>query len=57
MDALTADRFIRAKWWVNSTDDALRTFVTKSGWEPDGAHRELESESGGTVSRSGCTRV
>jgi GNAT superfamily N-acetyltransferase len=49
MDTLAADKFTRALWWVTSTDDALRRFVTESGWEPDGAHRELESETGGTV--------
>jgi GNAT superfamily N-acetyltransferase len=49
MDTLAADKFTRARWWVNTTDDALRAFVTESGWEPDGAHRELESETGGTV--------
>jgi GNAT superfamily N-acetyltransferase len=49
MDTLAADKFTRALWWVTSTDDALRKFVTESGWEPDGAHRELESETGGTV--------
>ena len=49
MDTLIADKFTRARWWVTSTDDALRGFVMESGWEPDGAHRELESETGGTV--------
>lgn len=49
MDTLAADKFTRALWWITSTDDALRRFVTESGWEPDGAHRELESETGGTV--------
>ena len=49
MDTLQADKFSRAVWWINSTDDVLRTFVTESGWEPDGAHRELATESGTTV--------
>lgn len=49
MDTLAADRFTRAVWWVNVTDDALRTFVTESGWAADGAHRELASASGATV--------
>ena len=49
MDTLEADKFTRAVWWVNAADDALRAFITASGWEPDGAHRELASESGATV--------
>jgi GNAT superfamily N-acetyltransferase len=49
MDTLEADKFTRAVWWVNSTDDALRAFVTESGWEADGAHRELAAETGATV--------
>lgn len=49
IDTLAADRFTRVRWWVTSTDDALRAFVTGSGWEPDGAHRELQDESGRTV--------
>ncbi|GAA3530157.1 hypothetical protein GCM10022234_29200 [Aeromicrobium panaciterrae] len=49
VDTLKADKFTRAVWWVGSTDDALRTFVTESGWEPDGAHRELAAEDGTTI--------
>ncbi|MRK01300.1 GNAT family N-acetyltransferase [Aeromicrobium sp. S22] len=49
VDTLAADRFTRARWWVTSTDDALRSFVTESGWAPDGAHRELAGDSGATV--------
>lgn len=49
IDTLAADRFTRAVWWINTGDDALRTFVTGSGWEPDGAHRELATETGSTV--------
>lgn len=49
MDTLQADKFTRAVWWVTSTDDVLRSFVAESGWEPDGAHRELESENGSTI--------
>lgn len=41
VDTLVADHFVRAVWWVNSRDDALRQFLTSSGWAPDGAHREL----------------
>jgi GNAT superfamily N-acetyltransferase len=49
MDTLQADKFTRAVWWINSTDDILRAFVTESGWQPDGAHRELATETGTTV--------
>lgn len=49
MDTLAADRFTRAVWWVNVADDALRGFVTESGWAADGAHRELGSATGATV--------
>ena len=49
IDTLQADKFTRALWWVNASDDILRGFVTASGWEADGAHRELESEAGTTL--------
>ena len=49
MDTLAADRFTRAVWWVNAADDALRAFVTDSGWAADGAHRELGSATGATI--------
>ncbi len=49
IDTLTADKFTRAVWWIGSTDDVLRRFVSESGWEPDGAHRELAAENGSTV--------
>ena len=49
VDTLAADKFTRAVWWVGSTDDPLRKFVTESGWEPDGAHRELATETGETL--------
>ncbi|MCL3818890.1 GNAT family N-acetyltransferase [Aeromicrobium wangtongii] len=49
MDTLAADRFTRAVWWIGSTDDVLRGFVTESGWEADGAHRELATADGATV--------
>jgi GNAT superfamily N-acetyltransferase len=49
MDTLAADRFTRVRWWIASTDDALRDFVTSSGWEADGAHRELQDDAGHTV--------
>lgn len=49
MDTLAADRFTRVRWWIASTDDALRGFVTSSGWAADGAHRELQDDAGRTV--------
>lgn len=49
MDTLAADRFTRVRWWVASTDDALRGFVSSSGWDADGAHRELQDDAGNTV--------
>jgi GNAT superfamily N-acetyltransferase len=49
MDTLAADQFTRARWWISTTDDALREWVTGTGWEADGAHRELQDESGRTV--------
>ncbi len=49
MDTLAADHFSRVRWWIASTDDSLRDFVTSSGWEADGAHRELQDEAGNTV--------
>lgn len=49
MDTLAADHFTRVRWWISSTDDALRDFVSSSGWEADGAHRELQDDAGNTV--------
>ncbi|HEX5769340.1 MAG TPA: GNAT family N-acetyltransferase [Nocardioidaceae bacterium] len=48
-DTLRADRFTRAVMWLNSTDDALRAFVSAAGWAPDGAHRELDLRGDGEV--------
>ena len=49
VDTLVADKFTRGRWWIASTDDVLRAFVTESGWAADGAHRELEGDTGATV--------
>jgi ribosomal protein S18 acetylase RimI-like enzyme len=49
VDTLRADRFRRGVTWLNSTDDALRTFLTSAGWAPDGAHRELDLRGDGEV--------
>ena len=51
VDTLAADRFTRAVTWVNTGDDALRTFLTDAGWAPDTSHRELDLDG------SGATRV
>ncbi len=40
-DTLRADGFVRATWWMRTTDDALRGFVQSTGWVADGAHREV----------------
>lgn len=40
VETLRADGFTRATWWVRSTDDPLRSFLTGAGWAPDGAHTE-----------------
>jgi GNAT superfamily N-acetyltransferase len=45
-DTLRADGFTRASWWVGTTDDELRRFLTAAGWAPDGASREIGSEDG-----------
>jgi ribosomal protein S18 acetylase RimI-like enzyme len=49
VDTLRADKFQRAVVWLNSTDDIRRGFLTAAGWEPDGAHRELDLDGDGTV--------
>lgn len=49
VDTMRADKLTRAFWWIGATDDAMRSFVTGSGWEPDGAHRELESDVGSSL--------
>jgi ribosomal protein S18 acetylase RimI-like enzyme len=51
VETMQADRFTRAVMWTMATDDALRGFLTQSGWAPDGAHRELDLDG------SGSTRV
>lgn len=51
VDTLRADRFTRATTWVLSTDDVRRRFLADSGWEADGAARELD------LRGDGATRV
>lgn len=48
-DTMRADRFTRAVWWVATTADDLREFVTATGWAPDGAHRELDVSGDGSM--------
>lgn len=48
-DTLRADKFRRAVLWLNSTDDALRSFVAAAGWAADGAHRELDLRGDGEI--------
>lgn len=45
-DTLSADGFSRATWWVRSTDDPLRRFLTSAGWGPDGAHQTVGTDDG-----------
>ncbi|CAA9337640.1 MAG: Acetyltransferase, GNAT family [uncultured Nocardioidaceae bacterium] len=49
VDTLRADRFTRATFWLASTDDIRRGFLTVAGWAPDGASRELDLHGDGTV--------
>jgi GNAT superfamily N-acetyltransferase len=49
VDTLRADRFVRATTWVNSEDDPRRQLLTSAGWQPDGAHRELDLRGDGVV--------
>jgi GNAT superfamily N-acetyltransferase len=49
VDTLRADGFGRATTWLFSQDDAMRGFLTATGWAPDGAHRELDLHGDGSV--------
>ena len=49
VDTLRAARFERAVTWLVASDDDLRGFLDGAGWAPDGAHRELDLDGGGTV--------
>ena len=44
VDTLRADGYQRATWWVRSSDDPLRAFLTEAGWAADGAHTEVGTE-------------
>lgn len=43
-DTLRTDGFTRATWWVRSTDDPLRRFLTSAGWGPDGSYQTVGTE-------------
>jgi ribosomal protein S18 acetylase RimI-like enzyme len=49
VETLRSDRFARGVVWLASADDEARRFVSEAGWAPDGAHRELDLDGGGTV--------
>ena len=49
VDTLKADGFGRAVHWASAGDDGLRAFLTASGWEADGAHRELDLGGSGST--------
>ncbi|HET7689880.1 MAG TPA: GNAT family N-acetyltransferase [Nocardioidaceae bacterium] len=49
VDTLRADRFTRAVVWLATTDDVRRAFLRDAGFEPDGAHRELDLHGDGSV--------
>lgn len=44
VDTLRTDGFTRATWWLTSTDDPLRAFLSDAGWAPDGGSREIGTE-------------
>ncbi|MDO5285660.1 MAG: GNAT family N-acetyltransferase [Actinomycetia bacterium] len=44
VETLRLDGFTRATWWLASTDDALRRFLTAMGWAPDGVHGEIDND-------------
>ncbi|MGL5406160.1 MAG: GNAT family N-acetyltransferase [Propionibacteriaceae bacterium] len=45
-ETLVADRFERARIWIPTTFDGLRTFLRSQNFAPDGAHQELVTENG-----------
>lgn len=49
IETLAADGMGRASVWLTSTADASRAFFTAAGWQPDGAHRELDLYGDGSV--------
>lgn len=49
VDTLRADGFVRATWWLRSTDDALRRFLVEAGWAADGSHQEVGTDAGAVL--------
>jgi ribosomal protein S18 acetylase RimI-like enzyme len=49
VDTLAADGFKLAQIWLIGSDDTMRGFVQDAGWEPDGAHRELDLTGDGSI--------
>lgn len=45
-DTARSDGYRRLTWWIASSDDPLRAWLTASGWDADGAHRELATPEG-----------
>ncbi|ROR55775.1 ribosomal protein S18 acetylase RimI-like enzyme [Luteococcus japonicus] len=46
VNTMQADGYLRATWWLLSTDDQMRSWLTEAGWAPDGAHREVGTPDG-----------
>lgn len=44
VDTLRADGCVRARCWIPTTDDVLRTFLTDAGWAADGSSREIGTD-------------
>ena len=49
VDTLRADGFVRATWWLRSTDDGLRRFLVEAGWAADGSHQEVGTDDGAVL--------
>nr|WP_231979873.1 hypothetical protein [Tessaracoccus coleopterorum] len=45
---MRTDGYEMATMWVPTTNDAMRGFLTGSGWGPDGAHQEVGIDEEGT---------
>ena len=49
VETLSAAGFRSASAWLEAHDEVGRTFLTASGWAPDGAHRTLDLDGTGEV--------
>lgn len=49
VDTLRADGCTHAVIWLFGSDDAMRAFLTGTGWAADGAHRELDLHGDGSI--------